>query len=124
MKLFLTSKAISYEQGPAFIKLVGKPAKDIKLALIENAADVEDGHDKSWVEENRSNIQALGINVQLIDLNDFKDGVRKTPLLEALKDFDVIWLGGGNTYYLRWILKETGADVIIKELVERGKVYG
>jgi len=35
----------------------------------------------------------------------------------------VIWVCGGHTYYLRWILKESGADNMIKELVEAGKVY-
>jgi hypothetical protein len=41
MKFFLSSKAISDEQGNAFMKLVGKTKpEEIKIALIENAADV------------------------------------------------------------------------------------
>lgn len=48
MKLFLSSHAISKEQAPHLIELVGKPAKDIDLAIIENAADVEAGP-KPWL---------------------------------------------------------------------------
>jgi hypothetical protein len=50
MKLFLSSMTISQTQAPAFIELVGKAAKDTKIALIENAADGEAG-DKLWVED-------------------------------------------------------------------------
>ncbi len=122
MKLFLSSLGISYEQAPSFVQLVGKPAYDIRLAFIEYD-DGEKG-ESVHVDENRIAIQALGISVKPIDLNDYKDGLRKEPLLHTLRGCDVIWLGGGNTYYLRWLLKETRADVIIKGLIERGKIYG
>ena len=36
---------------------------------------------------------------------------------------DIIWLGGGNTFYLRWILRESGADEIIIDLINNGAVY-
>lgn len=32
-------------------------------------------------------------------------------------------LTGGNPYYLRWLMKVTGADEIITDLVKAGKVY-
>ena len=35
-----------------------------------------------------------------------------------------LWFGGGNTYYLRWLLRDTGVENIIKDLVENGMVYG
>ncbi len=123
MKLFLSSLAITYDQSPAFTKLVGKPANEINIALIENAADCETG-DKAWVAENRAAMQALGFQIKPIDLEDFRDGGGESSLLEALSFCDVIWLGGGNTYYLRWILSETKADAVIQELVRGGKVYG
>lgn len=123
MRLFLTSMAISYTQGRVFLDLVGKKhSKDVKVALIENAADVYAEGNKDWMYENRSSIQALGFNVDLVDLEDYRLG--KKGLLDRLKESDAIWLGGGNTYYLRWILKETRADSMIRGLVERGKVYG
>jgi dipeptidase E len=122
MKLFLSSMTISYEQGPAFLKLTGKAeASQVKIALIENAADVDDGP-KEWMHNNRESIQALGFQIDFVDLQEYLDG--KKLLLPRLEAADVIWLGGGNTYYLRWILRETKADIMIERLARAGKVYG
>jgi hypothetical protein len=49
MKLYLTSLAISDHQAPYLAKLVGKEPKDMKLALIENAADTYDEDHRQWV---------------------------------------------------------------------------
>jgi dipeptidase E len=72
--------------------------------------------------ENRRNIQAHKFQVDLVDLEDYRHDHK--GLLERLNVADAIWLGGGNTYYLRWILKTTGADSIITKLVQKGTVYG
>lgn len=121
MKLFLSALAISKTQGPTFTKLVGKEPKDIKLALIENAAEVE-AEPKDWVAQNRQAIQSHGFDVEIVDLKDYRDNTQSLHTKLASKD--AIWLGGGNTYYLRWLLRETGADDIIKELISKGVVYG
>lgn len=103
--------------------LVGKnKPEDVRIALIENAADVYEEGNKGWVYESRNSIAAHGFQVDVVDLEEYRLG--KQGLLRRLEDADVVWLGGGNTYYLRWILKETRADSIIAELVKRGKVYG
>jgi len=122
MKLFLSSLAISAKQAAAFTQLVGKEPKDITLALIENAADVYDDDSTDWVDKNREAIKACGYQVEIIDLRHFR-GKRK-ELYQKLASKDAIWLGGGNTFYLRWILRDTGADEIIKELAGNGVVYG
>lgn len=121
MKLFLASLAINDKQAIELAKLIGKDQKDIKLALIENAADGEEGP-KEWVAQNRKMIQSHAFEVEIIDLNQYRgdaDGLKA-----KLASKDVIWCGGGNTYYLRWLLKDTGADKIISELIQQGKVYG
>jgi dipeptidase E len=120
MKLFLYSLSLSAEQAAVLTKLVGKKAKDITFALIENAADVEEGSE-AWLGEFREAIRRQGYQVEMVDLRTWQDN--RTGLYEKLASKDVIWLGGGNTYYLRWILRETGADDMIKELVKNGKVY-
>lgn len=121
MKLFLASLAINDQQAVELAKLVGKDQKDIKLALIENAADVENGP-KEWVAQNREMIQSHAFTVEIIDLKQYQDD--HDGLKAKLANADVIWCGGGNTYYLRWILKVTGADTIISEHLKQDKVYG
>lgn len=121
MKLFLSSQAISEKQAPYLEKLVGKPAKSITLAVIENAADVETGP-KAWLTRNRQLIESHGFNVEYIDLKKYAQNLE--TLRTKLTDKDVIWFGGGNTYYLRWLLHDTGIENIIKDLAENGVVYG
>ena len=121
MKLFLSSLAISDSQSVELAKLVGKPPKDIKLALIENAADTYDGS-RAWVDSNRAAIQSHNFDVEIVDIRQYKG---KLPeLKEKLATKDVIWFGGGNTYYLRWLLKDTGVGELVTELVKQGLVYG
>jgi peptidase E len=121
MKLFLASLAINDQQAIELAKLVGKDQKDIKTALIENAADGEEGP-KEWVTQNRKMIQSHAFEVEIIDLNQYRGNVDGLNVKLASKD--VIWCGGGNTYYLRWLLKDVGADKTISTLVRQGKVYG
>lgn len=121
MKLFLSSIAISDKQAPDFINLVGKAPQDIKLTLIENAADGENGT-KEWVVNNRQAIQSHGFTVDILNLDVYRSD--QAGLEKRLTSSDVIWFGGGNTFYLRWLLRDIGADNLITELVHRGTVYG
>jgi dipeptidase E len=69
----------------------------------------------------RESLSSKGYNVETVDLRNWLN--RPAELYEKLQSKDVIWICGGHTYYLSWILKESGADNIIKELVTAGKVY-
>lgn len=121
MKLFLSSQAISKEQAPYFLDLVAKPAKSIRLAVIENAADVETGS-KAWLLRNRHMIESHGFEVEYVDVRKYAQDVEALRAKFAAKD--VLWFGGGNTFYLRWLLRNTGVERIVKELVHAGTVYG
>jgi dipeptidase E len=118
MKLFLYSSfKISPKYSKELIRLVGKAPKDITVAAIVNAADVE-ADSTDWVQES---VDSLGFGTQVIDLRSYR--ASRGELRETLANKDVIWLCGGNQYYLRWILRQSGADAIIKDLVRVGKVY-
>lgn len=120
-KLFLSSLTILPAHEDAFVELAGKPVQEIKFALIENAADVESG-DKQWVIEFRESILEIGMDVEIINLNAFVD--TDFDVKRYMDDFDVIWCGGGNTFYLRSLLERTGVDQVIQKHVKKGKIYG
>lgn len=120
MKLFLYSLALSQDQALELSGLVGKKPQDITFALIENAADVvSNAHD--WLGGFRDMLRINGFQLDVVDLRRWQG--QQEALRDKLSGKDVIWLGGGNTFYLRWILKKTGADEIIRECVRNGKVY-
>jgi dipeptidase E len=118
-KLFLTSMAMSDLQSVELAKLVGKQPQETTIALIENAADVE-LNSESWVTKNRESIAGHGYKIEVIDLKVFRHST--IDLLQILQKKDVIWLGGGNTFYLRWLLKYTRAEEIIRNLIKHGKI--
>ena len=120
MKLFLTSFFPVAGQVEALTELVGKPPSETRVAYIENAHDVY--NDEASLIEGRELIRNEGyVDLELVDLRNYtndRDGLQRT-----LKGKDVFLLAGGNPFYLRWLMKESGADQIITELVERGTVY-
>lgn len=123
MTLFLSSLPPNYEQLITLAQVVGRDAGVTKVALIENASDIyAEEKKRSWAYEDRNNFQAFGFDVDIVDLEDYRLG--KKGLLERLNEADIIWLTGGNVYYLRWILRQTRADIMIVGLVNQGKIYG
>lgn len=121
MKLYLASFGIQKQLGHEFLKLVGKQAKDIKFAYITNAVDPYPVEKRGWMNDVQTMFIDLGLKPEEIDLRQYND----TETLRAkLSQYDVVWCGGGNTWYLRYVMKTSGFDQIIKELVESGIVYG
>lgn len=118
MKLFLASMSVQPETAKAFLKLVGKPAGEVKLAFIPTAADQYEN--KWFVEATRNDLRRLGIK-ELIDI----DLTQYTPegLRLALADCDVIFVNGGNTFYLLDWVRKSGFDIVLPELLARGVVY-
>jgi peptidase E len=118
MKLFLSSLAISNPQSRELAKLVGKKPEEVKLALIENAADTYVGKTRGWVDQHRAVIQSHAFDVEIIDIRAYKE--QRMTLQDKLFHKDVIWFGGGNTYYLRWLLRDTGVDKMLMGLLKLG----
>jgi dipeptidase E len=119
MKLLLSSFTTSAEQDQALAKLIGKEPAATKVAYIENAYDVY--HDEESLIQGREVIKNKGYDVELVDLRAWKND--KDGLREKLASKDLFLLAGGNAFYLRWLMKESGADDIIRELVKQGKAY-
>lgn len=122
MKLFLASQWLLPEFRPAFERLVGKPLGETKAVLIENGAD-DEPNEPRWVKNARNSLLDAGVAVTQLDLRPHQGGKDQETLREALSSADVIWVGGGNTFYLNWLLEDSGACDIIIELVKADKVY-
>ncbi len=119
MKLLLTSFWTSPAQDQELIKLVGKEQKDIKVAYIENAFDIYD--DEASLIKGRKILNEKGFDFEVVDLRKFRDD--HEGLKTTLESKDVYWFTGGNGFYLRSLMRDTGADEIIIDEVKKGKVY-
>lgn len=119
MKLFLTSSCISEGLRESFLKFLGKPPERIKLYFIPTASDVED--EKFYVCKSMDDFSAIGINPIWYSLK-FKT---KEQIEHELVDADVIWVNGGNTFYLLDVARKTGFMEIVDNLIRnKGVMYG
>ncbi len=98
-------------------KILPKPANQIKLAHIITASKVED--DLSYLNRERQELINAGFHVEEIDI----EGKSEPQLKKLLEDKDIIYVQGGNTFYLLKYVKESGFDKVIKDLVDKGIIY-
>lgn len=117
--LLLTSAGIVPEIRKCFISLLhGKP-EDNKVAFVTTAAYGE-SKNPAWMEKDRQLLYGCGIK-QIEDL-DLKD---KTPgnLEKILADKDIIFVNGGNTFYLLHWVQKSGFGEVLSHFLRRGGFY-
>jgi len=129
MKLLLTSNGLTTSNiRNAFIHIVGKPLSQVTVALIPTASDPID---RALIQQTIDGLKQLGDitlrefelrgvkEVEVVDLKNFSE----TELKLKLQKFDVIWVNGGNTFYLLYWAKKSGFLDIVPKLLQEGKVY-
>lgn len=120
MKLYLSSYRIPTPSD--LEKLLGKPLNQTSVALIANAKDYYTERPRNFTVGNLVKyMENLGLNVYQLDLREFESA---DSLREKLEQYDLIWAMGGNTYMLRYEMRRSKFDKIIRGLLEDGKVYG
>lgn len=113
--LYLTSQA-SKTMSKLIPFLKDKP-ENLRVAFIPTAADPYAS--KPWMEEDRDRLSELGFKVFEVDI---KDRTEK-ELRGELKDIDIIFVAGGNTFYLLEKARKSGFEELVKELVGNGVLY-
>lgn len=118
MKLFLTSSGITKGLQKDFIDLIGRNPQGMRVAFILTAVDPEKG-EKLWIQAARDQLQDLGVDVFDVDLKEESP----TSFRKKLESADIIFVNGGNTFYLLDWIRKTGFDKMLPELFRKGKVY-
>lgn len=120
MKLYLSSKSIPSPNDLA--ALIGKPIDAVSVALIPNSKDFLAGRARNYlVNDFAAYMKQLGLNVEVVDLRDYSDD---DTLKQKLARYDLIWAMGGNTFNLRYEMRRSGFERVIRELLDKGIVYG
>lgn len=114
--LFLTSSAVSVLDN--VIKHLPKNPKDYNLAFIPTASEVEEG-EHWWINDDRNKLTQLGFNLIEFSIT----GLTKTEIEEKLKNIDIIFVCGGNVFYLLDQSIKTGFDQIILEKSQKDLIY-
>lgn len=115
-KILLTSCGTTSENLKNRTKeLFDKDASQMKVLYITVAADVEKT-DPSWMQEEFDEFLELGIKSE--NVTEYKMNYEI-----SVKDFDLIYMMGGNTFYLLKKIRKTAFDKKIIEAIENGIIY-
>ncbi|MBI5390925.1 Type 1 glutamine amidotransferase-like domain-containing protein [Candidatus Woesearchaeota archaeon] len=117
--LLLTSAGIVPEVRDSFISLLPKKLSEITVAFVTTAAYGETKN-PAWLEKDRQLLYGCGI--QHIEDLDLKD---KTPaaLEMILSKKDVLFVNGGNTFYLLHWVRKSGFGRVLSHFLKRGGIY-
>lgn len=124
MKLLLTSNGFNGTIEKAFLGLLQKPVQANTVGFITTAAFGEkEGpywNSIQWLEEYRNQLRQQNINnIEDVDLKDNKEEELEKILLQK----DIIFVNGGNTFYLMYWVRKSGFDKVIHKFLEKGGLY-
>lgn len=118
MKLLLTSNGLANDSiAQALEGLVGKPPTETKIAFIPTAAHAE-RNNKAWLITDLYRLLQRGYYVDIVELT----ATEPAQLTSILKDKDVIFMGGGNAFYLSYWVQKSGLAKLLPTLLKT-KVY-
>ena len=113
--ILLTSAGMQMKDE--IIKLLQKPAYDVTVAFISTASKPE--QNLSYVKKDWDAMKEMGFNLEEIDI----EGKNENQLLKLLSPKDIIFVEGGNTFYLLKAMRESNFEKVIRKLLKQGKVY-
>lgn len=119
MKLFLTSSSITPELRKEFLDVYGKDPAVSRCYFVPTAADVE--QEKFYMCKSMDDLAEIGFNPVWYSLR-YKN---KELVQKELADADLVFVGGGNTFYLLDMARKSGFLEVIDDLVRnKGVAYG
>jgi len=119
MKLYLSSYKLG-DDTAGFVKLVGKT--NAKVAVIDNALDCYSDvlRRSNNLDNELDSLKAIGFMPEHIDLRHYFNN--NDGLFEELKQFDAVWVLGGNSFILMKAMRQSGFDRVVEELIKTNKL--
>lgn len=117
--IILTSCGIRKEDFKNnFYKIIDKATLKYKKVLyITTAVDGEDDDNRSWMDREYKTILDLGIDES--NITEYKIGSSDIDI----NNFDIIYMMGGNTFYLLYMIRKYNFDNSIRDFINKGKIY-
>ena len=116
--IILTSCGIRNEDFKnKFYKIIPKEELSNKKVLyITTAIDGETDNDTDWIEEEYKTIIDLGIKEE--NITEYKIGDDLN-----IDDYDIIYMMGGNTIYLLYMINKYNFKEVIEKALNKGIIY-
>lgn len=114
-KILLTSNGFFTDQiKQQFLQLIDDKFVNKKVTVITTASQQKQNN--KFAIKAQEDLIRMGFNQV-----DFTDIEFDQP--DTLQNYDVIYINGGNPFYLLYHLKKSGADLIIKRLAKQGVIF-
>lgn len=111
-RLFLASSGLEYIK--VFVK---KDPSDLRMLFIPTAGNLD--NDAWWIKKDQDVLGKMGFQITEFDIAE----ETYENLENALNNTDIVYVAGGNTFYLLQQLQDTGFDKLLTKYVEDGVLY-
>ena len=118
-KLLLTSAGIVPEIRKSFLSLLSKKPEESNVAFVTTAAYGETDNPVWMIESKRLLHDCRIRNIEDIDLKD----KTQSELEQMLASKDIVYVEGGNTFYLLHWIRKSGFDRCVTDFLNRGGIY-
>jgi dipeptidase E len=111
-------KILLLSSGLAAIKdFVGKDPASLRILFVPTAGNTYDN--VWWIDKDRAVLKDYGFQITELDI------AHKTTeeLSKALTGIDIVYISGGNTFYLLEQLRTTGFDTLVIDFINNGGMY-
>lgn len=116
-KIMLLTSSGMQGSKEEIMALLSKPAHQVRVANIITGSKAES--DPYFAEQDERLMKETGFNVENIDI----EGKNKNQLMKMLLNVDIIYVQGGNAFYLLKQMRKSGFNKIIKKLLSKGVIY-
>src|SRR3989338_8234749 len=117
MKIIILASSGEFVASTNIDNILPKPLSKSRILYITTAS--KKVNDDSYVEKTRQKIGELSFSYTEIDIA----GKTEEELKKALSVSDILYVEGGNTFYLLKAIRDTGFEKIVKKAIENGLVY-
>lgn len=100
-------------------KILGRSLLGWRVLHITTAANGARVDMKPYWDTVHEALEKYGCEVKDLDL----EGKTKNELRDILKNFEAVFINGGNTFYLLKEMRASGFSELLKELIPQGLVY-
>lgn len=123
MRLYLSSYRIGDRAG-SLLALLGSGKRTAVVSnALDNISSTARAIYRDEVYDPHLELRALGLETEELDLRRFFGA--PDALGAKLREFDLVWVMGGNAFVLRRAMKQSGFDDLITGMLERDEiVYG